>query len=92
MTAARKRDTINLPIRPEERGLIDRAAAALGKTPMDFVLDAAMRAAEATLLDRSVLVLDPDQFDAFVARLDAPLRENPRLCRTMVTKAPWDGM
>ena len=48
-----KRQTLNLRIKPEERGLIDRAAKTLGKTRTDFVLDAARRAAEDALLDRT---------------------------------------
>ena len=40
-TVSKRRDTLNLRIKPEERGLIDRAALATGKTRTDFVLDAA---------------------------------------------------
>ena len=54
-----KRQTLNLRIKPEERGLIDRAAKTLGKTRTDFVLDAARRAAEDTLLDRTGFAVSP---------------------------------
>jgi uncharacterized protein (DUF1778 family) len=40
-----KRDTLNLRIKPELRGLIDRAAKLSRKNRTDFVLDAARRAA-----------------------------------------------
>jgi len=50
-----RRDTLNLRIKPEERGLIDRAATITGKTRTDFVLEAARHAAEEALLDRRVL-------------------------------------
>ena len=40
-----KRQSLNLRIKPEERGLIDRAAKTLGKNRTDFVLDAARCAA-----------------------------------------------
>ena len=43
-----KRETLNLRIKAGERGLIDRAARASGKTRTDFILDAARRAAEQT--------------------------------------------
>ena len=52
---APRRDTLNLRIKPEERGLIDRAATLTGKTRTDFVLEAARRAAEEALLDRTRL-------------------------------------
>lgn len=85
-----RRDTLNLRIRPEERGLIDRAATLTGKTRTDFVLEAARRAAEEALLDRAVFAVSPDAYAAFLARLDAPPRPNERLRRTMRTAAPWD--
>jgi uncharacterized protein (DUF1778 family) len=84
------RDTLNLRIRPEERGLIDRAATLTGKTRTDFVLEAARRAAEEALLDRTVLTVSPDAYAAFLARLDEPPKPNERLRRTMQTIPPWD--
>jgi uncharacterized protein (DUF1778 family) len=87
---AAKRDTLNLRIKPEERGLIDRAAKTLGKNRTDFVLDAARQAAEDTLLDRTALLVSPEAHAEFLARLDAPPHPNERLRRTMKTPAPWD--
>jgi uncharacterized protein (DUF1778 family) len=85
-----KRDSLNIRIKPEERGLIDRAASALGKNRTDFVLDAARRAAEETLLDRTVLAVSAEAFAEFLARLDAPPKPNERLRKTMQTPAPWE--
>ncbi|KUY87063.1 CopG family transcriptional regulator [Burkholderia cepacia] len=89
LTAA-PRSTLNLRIRPDERGLIDRAASAAGKTRTDFILDAARAAAEQTLLDQVVVLAEPHAYAAFVARLDAPAQPNDALRRTMHTRAPWD--
>ncbi len=88
-TARPRSDTLNLRIRPEERGLIDRAAAATGKTRTDFVIDAARRAAEDALLDRALFLMDEDSFARFQARLDEPPRPNGRLRRTMTAESPW---
>jgi uncharacterized protein (DUF1778 family) len=85
-----KRQSLNLRIKPEERGLIDRAAKTLGKTRTDFVLDAARRAAEDALLDRTVLTVNPKAYAEFLARLDASPQPNERLRRTMKTSAPWE--
>ncbi len=85
-----KRETLNLRIKPAERGLIDRAAQSLGKTRTDFVLDAARRAAEESLLDRAMLTASPKAYADFLARLDAPPRPNARLRKTIKTPAPWD--
>jgi uncharacterized protein (DUF1778 family) len=87
-TAAR--DSLNLRIKPELRGLIDRAAELAGKNRTDFVLDAARRAAEDALLDRTVFSVSPKAYVEFLKRLDAPPQPNKRLRRTMQTRAPWD--
>lgn len=84
------RDTLNLRIKPEERGLIDRAATVTGKTRTDFVLEAARRAAEEALLDRTIFAVSPEAYAAFLARLDEPPTPNDRLRRTMQTASPWD--
>ena len=89
-TERMKRETLNLRIKPELRGLIDRAAELLGKNRTDFVLDAARHAAENALLDRTVFAVRPKAYAEFVARLDAPPRPNPRLRRSLQTPAPWE--
>jgi len=91
-TSARRirRGTLNLRIKPEERGLIDRAAALAGKTRTDFVLEAARRAAVDALTERTLFVVDAATYAKFVAALDAPPRPNDKLTRTMRTRAPWD--
>ena len=85
-----RRDTLNLRIKAEERGLIDRAAAITGKTRTDFVLEAACHAAEEALLDRTVLAVSQEAHAAFLARLDEPPKPNARLRRTMRTVPPWE--
>jgi uncharacterized protein (DUF1778 family) len=84
------RETLNLRIKPEVRSLIDRAAKSLGKTRTDFVLEAASRAAEQALIDRTALRISPKAYADFIARLDAPARPNARLKRSLKTPAPWD--
>jgi uncharacterized protein (DUF1778 family) len=85
-----KRDTLNLRIKPGERGLIDRAAYLTGKTRTDFVLEAARRAAVETVTDRTLFSVDAETYARFVEALDAPPRRNDKLRRTMRTPAPWD--
>jgi len=85
-----KRDTLNIRIKPEVRGLIDRAAELVGKNRTDFVLDAARHAAEDALLDRTMFAVSPEAYAEFLTRLDAPPQPNERLRRSMKTLAPWD--
>lgn len=85
-----RRDTLNLRIKPDERSLIDRAAALTGKTRTDFVLEAARGAAVDTLTERTLFVVDEKAYAKFLAALDAPPQPNDKLIRTMQTPAPWD--
>jgi uncharacterized protein (DUF1778 family) len=85
-----RRQTLNIRIRAEERGLIDRAAQARGQNRTDFILEAARRAAEDALLDRTMFTIGADSYRKFLARLDAPPKPNARLRKTMRKPAPWD--
>lgn len=82
---------INLRARPEQRDLIDHAAALLGKNRSDFMLEAACDRAQSVLLDQVFFSLDADKFKQFTALLDAPASPNPGLERLMAVKAPWDS-
>jgi len=42
------------------------------------------------LAERSHFSLNPEQWEAFMAALDAPPSENPKLRKLMATKAPWE--
>ena len=94
MTAATpeitKRETLNLRIKPEDRGLIDRAAQVLGKNRTDFMLEAARRAAEEALLDQTMMSVSRDAYQEFLIRLDSPPQPNGRLRKTMQNPAPWE--
>jgi len=89
-TGESRREALNIRIKPQVRELIDQAAELAGKTRTDFVLDAARRAAEDTLLDRTVLTVSPNMYREFLARLDAPPQPNKRLLKSMQTPAPWE--
>lgn len=91
MSTTQTRDTLNIRIKPDQRGLIDRAAELMGKTRTDFVLEAARRAAVDALTDRTLFLTDTDSFAAFKAALDAPPQPSSKLIRTMQTPAPWDA-
>jgi uncharacterized protein (DUF1778 family) len=83
--------TVNLRLQAAARDLIDRAAAALGKSRTDFMVEAARREAEAVLLDRCFFTLDPVAFRAFTAALDSPPSENPQLRKLLKSRAPWES-
>jgi len=89
-SSPKKRGTLNLRIKPELRGLIDRAAELSGKNRTEFVLEAARNAAEDALLDRTVFAVELKAYHEFIVRLDAPPRPNARLRRSLKITAPWE--
>ena len=88
---APRRAILRIPIGPQERSLIDRAARSRGQKRTDFILSAARQAAEEALLDRALLAVTPEAYAEFLARLDAPPATNERLIKTMRTHSPWDA-
>lgn len=82
--------TVNLRLQAAARELIDRAAAAQGKTRTEFMVEAARREAESVLLDRCFISLGDKAFAAFQAALDRQPLDNPRLRRLLRTGAPWE--
>jgi uncharacterized protein (DUF1778 family) len=53
-------------------------------------LNAARRAAEDTLMDRTIFAVNPKAHTEFLSRIDAPPRANARLRRSLKTAAPWE--
>ena len=81
--------TINLRASREQKALLDRAAASLGKSRTAFILDVTRDAAERALLNRRLFLLDDDDFASFEAALAAPAEPNEALRRTMNASPPW---
>lgn len=82
---------INLRARPDQRDLIDQAAAVLGKNRSDFMLEAACDRAQAVLLDQVFFRLDDRRLEAFMRQLDAPPAPDEGLERLMAVRVPWKG-
>jgi len=82
--------TITMRVPARTRDLIDSAAASLGKSRTEFVLDSARQHAVDVLLDRRVFSLDAEASKAFAEALSAPVAPNAALKRLLATKAPWE--
>lgn len=89
-TDTTRNSTVNLRLQSSARDLIDRAAAVQGKSRTEFMVEAARREAEAVLLDQCFFALGDKAFATFVATLDRPPADNPRLRKLLRTSAPWD--
>jgi uncharacterized protein (DUF1778 family) len=79
---------VNLRIREDVRALIDRAAKIRGKTRSDFMIDAAYRAAEDTLLDQTLVKVDAESYERYLSILDKP-PGGEGFARLMKARKPW---
>ena len=79
--------SINLRIEANTRQLIDDAAAVLGKTRTEFMVETARREAIDVLLDQRLFVLDPERYEAFMHALDNPPAPGPKL-RSLLRRVP----
>jgi len=79
--------SINLRIEAGTRRLIDDAAAVLGKTRTEFMVESARRQAIDVLLDQRLFALESKHFDAFINALDNPPAPGPKL-RSLLRRVP----
>jgi uncharacterized protein (DUF1778 family) len=81
--------SINLRIEAVTRQLIDDAAASIGKTRTEFMIESARRNAVDVLLERRLFELNSVNYDAFMAMLDAPAAPGPKLTALMRRVPAW---
>ncbi len=85
-----KSERLAVRISPEQRSLLFEASRSQETTITEFVLSAATRAAEDVLADRRRFVLAEPEWAAFLAALDRPPRELPRLRRLLAAPSVLD--
>ena len=83
---ARKR-SVSLRIDADTCQLIDRAAAVLGKTRTEFMIESARAQAVDVLLDQRLFTLAPEHFDAFSQALNRPPEPGPKL-KALLNRTP----
>jgi uncharacterized protein (DUF1778 family) len=86
-SASDPKGSINLRIETNTRQLIDDAAAILGKTRTEFMIETARRQAIDVLLDQRLFVLNSERYDTFVHALDNPPAPGPKL-RSLLRRVP----
>lgn len=77
--AMTKESRIDLRVKPVEKALFERAAAAQGKKLSEFAVSAMTVAAEMALADQTRLVLSEEGMGRFLAALEEEPREIPAL-------------
>ena len=81
--------SINLRIEAATRQLIDEAAALLGKTRTEFMIESARQQAIDVLLDQRLFALESQDHAAFMAALDSPPEPGPKLKALMQRVPAW---
>lgn len=87
--AAAKTSRIELRATPEDRELLDRAAAAAGTDRSSFVLVSVRLAAQRVLADREHFVLDAEAWADWERINREPARQLPGLVRLMQRPSPF---
>jgi uncharacterized protein (DUF1778 family) len=87
--AAAKTSRIELRATPEDRELLDRAAAAAGTDRSSFVLVSVRLAAQRVLADREHFVLDAEAWADWERINREPARPLPGLTRLMLRPSPF---
>jgi len=83
-------ETINIRVTKKQKRLIDQAVERTGKNRSDFMLETVCREAESVLLDQTHFSVSREKFLQFMAILDQPPKDNPKLRELLDTKPPWE--
>jgi uncharacterized protein (DUF1778 family) len=81
---------LDLRLSPEAKRALTEAARVAHTTVSQFVLESALTRANETLLERRRFELDAPRWTAFMAALDSPPRDLPRLRRLFEEASPLD--
>jgi uncharacterized protein (DUF1778 family) len=83
-------EKLDLRLTRTAKRTLQNAAEASHKTLSDFVLESALSHADSVLADRRVFHLDETRWAAFLAALDAPTKQRPRLERLLNEPSVFD--
>jgi len=82
-TTTRRSEKLDLRLTPQAKETLHAAARAKGRSVSEFVLESALAHAEEILPDRRQFFLNAEQWEKFLAALDAPPKPRPRLERLL---------
>jgi uncharacterized protein (DUF1778 family) len=89
-TASTKSERLDLRVDPEQKRLLEEAAAATDRSVTAFVLQSASIAAQDVLADRTTFVLPRAEWEAFTAALERPARVDARLAAFLAERSVLD--
>jgi uncharacterized protein (DUF1778 family) len=85
-----KSERIDIRTSPAAKKLLQQAAAASHKNVSEFLLEHGLMAASETLANRSLFVLNDEQWQTFQAALDRPTQDKPRLRHLLTEPSVFD--
>lgn len=90
-TATTKESRLNIRCDHRARELLDRAATYAHVSVSEFVLSHALSSAEQLIREHEAITLQPKDFQAFLAALDAPAEANAELQQAYARHAEQVG-
>lgn len=81
---------LDLRLSPQTKQTLAAAARVSHRSVSQFVLESALARAEETLIERRRFELNAAQWEAFMAALDAPPRDLPRLRSLFHAPSPFE--
>lgn len=82
---------LDLRLTPDAKETLKEAAAIAHRSISEFVLESALAKANETLAERRTFVLEPERWKAFLAALDAPPCNLPRMARLLKEPGFFDS-
>jgi uncharacterized protein (DUF1778 family) len=80
---------LSVRVSPTERTMLEAAAAQARSSLSEFVRRKAVEAAEAEILDRSIVTIPATDWARFEAWVDAPAKDIPALRKLAAHKPSW---
>jgi uncharacterized protein (DUF1778 family) len=90
MPAQTHSQKLDLRLTPQVKRTLSAAAAAAHQSVSEFVLASALARAQEVLPDRQHIGLDAETWARFMAALDAPARDLPRMAPLLVRPGLFD--
>ena len=88
--AKKKEYPLSMRLPEQDIAIIDRAADLRGSSRTEFVREAAVRAAEAVIMENTLLRMSPQGFDRFITLIAAPAKAVPAMVKLLKRKSPWE--
>lgn len=88
--AGRNEHPLSMRLPEADLAIIDRAAGLRGRSRTDFVREAAVRAAEEVLIERTLIRMSPAGFDAFRTAIEGPATPVEAMVELLRRPAPWE--